>query len=94
MPTKKFEAMRRDLSIYVSGPDALFVEVYYLAFPRYEGAFCTYSSIIPFQRELLDQALKAAERVCERFELDCRDDLTEAVVKKCFDREWSTSTIL
>lgn len=81
-----YEAYRSDLSIYICGPD-LFVEVYYLSFPRFFGSHCSYYSIEGWQREKIDEMLQAARRLCDRFNSDKRSDLNKEVVKKAFERE-------
>lgn len=81
-----YEAYRSDLSVYIAGPN-LFVEVYYLSFPRFSGNHCSYHSIESWQREKIDEMLLAARRLCDRFNSDKRNDLNKGVVKKAFERE-------
>lgn len=80
-----YTAHRFDLSIFIIGPD-LFVEVWHLAFPRFFGSHCSYYSIESRQRETIDEMLRAASRLCDRFNNDNRS-VNEEVVKKAFNRE-------
>lgn len=81
-----YEAYHSDLSVYITGPN-LFVEVYYLSFPRFSGSHCSYYSVESWQREKINEMLRAAGRLCDRFNKDKRNDLNEDIIKKAFNRE-------
>lgn len=80
-----FEAFRNGLQIYISGP-RIFVEVYYIAFPRFNGSHCTYSNLVDDQRARLQSMLLVAEEIATRFNADQRDDVSNVIIKKAFNR--------
>lgn len=80
-----YKAHRSELSVYIAGPN-LFVEVYHLSFPRFFGSGCTYYSIESWQREKIDEMLRAARRLCDRFNNDKRS-VNEEIIKKAFNRD-------
>ncbi len=55
----------------------IFTEVDYVAFPRYDQ----------YNRERMEKMIETAQIVCDRIMADQRQDLTEAVVKKIYNRE-------
>lgn len=73
------KAVRSDLSIYIGS-----VEVYYLAFPRYDRPY----QLSAFCQERLAAALKIATEVAERFTQDGRDSATPQELIKAFNRSF------
>lgn len=74
-------AYRNDLSIYIDQ-----TEVFYIAFPRFNGSHCSYYSIDLGQRLMLDLALERAKEIVTRFIADGRTDATSEELKKAFAR--------
>lgn len=75
------KAERRDLSVYIGT-----TEVYYLAFPRFNGTYCSYGTLDVTGRERLDDALNKAIEIAERFTQDGRHNATSVELQKAFNR--------
>lgn len=57
-----FRAIMPDMSVYIAGEE-VFVEVSYIAFPRFTGSHCSYHSLVGWQRERLDADLEKASKL-------------------------------
>jgi len=75
------KATRNDLSIYIDE-----TEVFYLGFPRFSGSTCDYSTISASCRERIDEALKSAKEIVDRFIADGRENATSIEIKRAFNR--------
>lgn len=84
-----FDAWRNELRIYIMTPKIRLVECYYIAFPRFEGKYCTYSTLVQEQRQRLDAALETAQEIAERFNNDGRFEATEKEILKAFYRTFA-----
>lgn len=61
---RAYQALRDEMSIYIAGEN-VFVEVSYIAFPRFTGSHLCYFSLIPSQREILDRDFEKAQELAK-----------------------------
>lgn len=85
-----FTAERWELSVNILKDRCSFVEVYYIAFPRFHAqrysGWASYENLEQDYKDRLDKALAAAKEVAHRFNADGRHDATKDEIHKAFNR--------